>query len=367
MNKIFIFLFIVLFSLTACKYKQNTGFSDESGNTEISEADKQFQIDKENLLSEDLNKKGLEFYKIQDYENAQRYFKEAAGLDYYLNATIYDNAYFDQIFSPACYNYACVRAIQYGNNENKDLNEIIKYLSWAFDLDTKWVAKAEKDKDLVSIKESEEFQQLYARSILRYYIEKNDFDSFKNELPELKNIDAFDNFAKSTLFYAVKEKKINFIKYLLDNKANVNRGFIGNNSPIFYLFFSRDERNYEVIKFLVDNGADINARFKRDPSYREYQFPAEDSDVIIEDCINDDETLLNLALQGVSKIYIKLLFDNNVKLDVKMHSSPQPESSFIYVLSCEEDLFNFVIDLLKKREDGAEYIELMNERKKELL
>jgi ankyrin repeat protein len=93
---------------------------------------------------------------------------------------------------------------------------------------------------------------------LRYNIRQEDFNTAKNTLKEF-GIDAGDGDGRSALINAVIENKPDFIRWLIDNKANVNHQ---DRNGYTALHFAGQNLLVDIAKLLLDHGANPNLQDK---------------------------------------------------------------------------------------------------------
>ncbi len=173
------------------------------------------------------------------------------------------------------------------------------------------------------------------------YANKNDTLAIKSIFKKNPDLINYPNNINDTIqpiiFWAIKERNIDFLKFLIKNNANVNVLDYNRYSPLlYYLQYPDNEMNFKIIKLLVDNGADVN---------------------YIREAIDDGKDFNNssfFALQFLTRSkgnlhIIKYLVENGANVNIESHSYVWDNRKLYYnpviaAMSFPEYLEYYIID-----------------------
>ena len=134
-------------------------------------------------------------------------------------------------------------------------------------------------------------------------IQKGDLDDIKSTVSEDKaKINARDESGNTILHNAVREGKIEIVKYLLSQDADVN---IKNSSGETSLQIAIYANNEELIHYLVSNGADVNFKNNADQNALDLAKERNNQEIVVFLESSKERIQLSKAKKPVAKAPVK--------------------------------------------------------------
>ena len=89
-------------------------------------------------------------------------------------------------------------------------------------------------------------------------IEKNDISGVKLALKNGAKLNMNDKHGQSPLLLSLKDSKLDIVKYLVENGADVNAKSFNKHARGTALIYASSNNRVEVMNYLLDHGANIN-------------------------------------------------------------------------------------------------------------
>lgn len=160
---------------------------------------------------------------------------------------------------------------------------------------------------------------LYQKDIAR----SKNINRIKNILRTVKNIEALNEVGATPLIWASGEGKLELVKFLLANNANVHAALPGSLGQPIHVAASKN--HVKIVELLLNKGADIEAEdsFKRRPLHIAAREGWEDltrflldRNATIDVFTKESRTALRYAAQNGHSAIVKLLLDRGAGIDI---------------------------------------------------
>lgn len=231
----------------------------------------------------------------------------------------------------------------------KKTNKILLLLLLTVNLNSIFAMEEQEDSDSSQEEETENTSggryQNYAYSQSEQDFLKaaknNDFEAIKNAIKNNININTYCFFGKFTaLKYACKNGKLDIVKFLIENGAEINKGT---------LTLAAKNGHIDIVKFLISKGMNVNSDSQQDESPIRAAVTSRYEDIInllisngakLSDAFDSySGSLLKEAYSSQKKKIINLLIKHGVTLSPLDKISLSREA----IESCKTDLFKMLI------------------------